>query len=286
MITRGPKIERYTQIDNAVLRDERLSYRARGILAYVLSHVEGWTVTSDSIAQHGKEGREAVRTAMRELEAAGYLERIKVQQEDGQWRTDVIVHEVPKTAGQTDDGFPGVGFPAVGFPGANKKTIEKTITSDDVASGLSPEPVRAKSEKAQCHDAMAEALVDACGWDRATLTKGAWGRVHKAAKELTSIGATPEQVGPRARAYASRWPNVDLTPNALSTNWASLVPEQERVIERSINVTAAITHARTWTEADDLAEDVIRRLRTAGLDHPDEISAALDAVCLREEVAA
>lgn len=58
-------------------QDERLSFTARGVLSYVLSLPDGWQCSIERIAAHCKanvkgSGREAVTSAMRELEDAGY----------------------------------------------------------------------------------------------------------------------------------------------------------------------------------------------------------------------
>lgn len=67
----------FVQIPRETIRDRRLSFRARGVLAYLLDQPEGWDVRSESIAGEGSEGREAIRTALRELGRYGYyrLER-------------------------------------------------------------------------------------------------------------------------------------------------------------------------------------------------------------------
>ena len=73
MITRIVKRENpYVQIDKRAIEDKRLSWRAKGILAYLLSKPNDWTVRCEDIENHGTEGRDAVRSAMRELRDAGY----------------------------------------------------------------------------------------------------------------------------------------------------------------------------------------------------------------------
>lgn len=73
----------FTQIPNAWVRDKRLSYKARGLLAELMSHEPGFEVSRESIARNGQDGDSAVRTAIAELEAAGYLRRSQ-ERSDGQ----------------------------------------------------------------------------------------------------------------------------------------------------------------------------------------------------------
>lgn len=110
-------------VRNTTIRDKRLSWRARGILAYVLSMPDDWHCTSDELTDEGTEGRDAVRTALTELERYGYLTRQRFQDKRGQWRTDAVIDECPtpenpssvrtarsrKPAGRADDGKPGIG---------------------------------------------------------------------------------------------------------------------------------------------------------------------------------
>lgn len=99
-IRRGPRLtDRFTILDNSVINDNRLSYRARGILAHLLSKPENWRTRSESIAADSpREGRESVRTALRELAELGYLVGEKVQDPaTGRWSTIQTIHEVPIT---------------------------------------------------------------------------------------------------------------------------------------------------------------------------------------------
>jgi hypothetical protein len=116
-IVRGQSSKKnFTVLPNSTLRDERLSFRARGVHAYLLSPDDGWETSSEEIARHGCEGRDAIRTALTELEAAGYIERVKVQDlVTGLWSTVVTVHERPQprtdfqaSVNQSSDNQPSV----------------------------------------------------------------------------------------------------------------------------------------------------------------------------------
>lgn len=120
-IVRGPRLSRdFTVISNDVLRDERLSYRARGLLASMLSYPPEWAVNSTQLARKGSEGRDAVRTALTELETVGYLVRETVRSEDGTIRTVSTVLESPEP-----------GKPAPGNPTPdNQAPLEEVTTKE------------------------------------------------------------------------------------------------------------------------------------------------------------
>lgn len=75
--------DHFTQMPNAWLRDKRLSWRARGVLAGLMSHRTGWKTSVAAIARQGKEGRDAVASAVDELIEFGYLVRGEMQHGDG-----------------------------------------------------------------------------------------------------------------------------------------------------------------------------------------------------------
>lgn len=63
----------FAQIANSALRDSRLSFKARGILALVLSHSGEWTATLRWLeSQSQVDGRAAIQSALRELTSLGY----------------------------------------------------------------------------------------------------------------------------------------------------------------------------------------------------------------------
>jgi hypothetical protein len=78
-IHRTTQSEHYTIVPNDLIRDEAMSYGARGCLIRILSNRGDWHVTADSMwrgtdARSG-EGRDTYRRWFREMEAAGYLTR-------------------------------------------------------------------------------------------------------------------------------------------------------------------------------------------------------------------
>jgi hypothetical protein len=100
--------DNFAQISNQALQDERLTYRARGVLASMLSRPPGWTTSAERLAAAGGEGRDAIRAVLRELEKYGYLVRVKAQDEKGHWHHHQDVYDIPQVEEQepTEDGFP------------------------------------------------------------------------------------------------------------------------------------------------------------------------------------
>ena len=69
--------DNFTIIPNDYLRDDRLSWEARGLLAWLMSHTVSYQVTEEGIISAGSMRRDGVRRMVRELETCGYLRRDK-----------------------------------------------------------------------------------------------------------------------------------------------------------------------------------------------------------------
>lgn len=109
----------WTSIPNATLEDARLSWRARGILAYLLSRPEGWDTDSERLAAIAKEGRDAVRSALRELETHRYLFRVKAQGMGGLWSTEYVLYDTPLDPRITPGAQPPLDLDALAEMGEN-----------------------------------------------------------------------------------------------------------------------------------------------------------------------
>jgi len=96
MIVRGPRPEHsFTVIANRIIEDRTLSYKARGLLVFILSKPDHWRTNMKHLAAQSAEGYYSVQSGMAELERAGYIQRIKVQDTAGRWSTNTIVHDQP-----------------------------------------------------------------------------------------------------------------------------------------------------------------------------------------------
>lgn len=66
----------YTNISNQLVRDKRLSWKARGIFCYLWSQADNWQFYISEIANHAPEGKESLQNGIKELEKYGYLKRL------------------------------------------------------------------------------------------------------------------------------------------------------------------------------------------------------------------
>lgn len=164
-IVRGPRAaDHFTIISNAALRDERLSWKARGLLAYLLSMDTGWETSVRRLATVSPDGKTVVETALAELEAAGYLERRQVRgdgEKAGKFgateyhvRDDAAVTGFPGHG--TVTGFSGDGFSGPGESATKKTSPKKTSTTEDrtaARSAASASPVETSSSSSSSGDA-------------------------------------------------------------------------------------------------------------------------------------
>lgn len=89
----------FAQIANSALRDKRLSFKARGVLALVLSNVGEWNATLNwLVAQSDHDGRAATQAALNELTELGYRVVSKESHGPDDIRTVVTWHHVPEDA--------------------------------------------------------------------------------------------------------------------------------------------------------------------------------------------
>ena len=173
------------------MEDARLSFRALGVLVYLLSKPDHWTVDSRVLCQTHPEGRDAVRTALSELKEAGYMrqERVLVGGPGGVWKTETVIYDIsdPHTGksaiydiddpgvGKTGPGAGnlGTGYSGTGRPGTKVSTDKQLLiasTSTTPAQKSGSRPAAPKTRKLVLADPDGSTSVDeepaALGGDR------------------------------------------------------------------------------------------------------------------------
>ena len=101
-VIRAKQTKNFTQISNSALRKKELSLKARGLLAYMLSFSDEWDFSVSHIVHECGESEKSVRTALSELEAAGYVRRSVIRSEKGKFiMTRYDVFETPDLRAET-----------------------------------------------------------------------------------------------------------------------------------------------------------------------------------------
>ena len=114
----------YTVMSNHHLRNKDLSLKAKGLLSQMLSLPENWDYTLKGLSLINRESIDAIRTAVWELEKAGYITR--QQNRDGKGKmADMIytIYEQPQPRPeQPDEAAPGLENPVLENPTSDNPT--------------------------------------------------------------------------------------------------------------------------------------------------------------------
>lgn len=122
----------YVMLDKRPLENKQLSWRAKGILAYLLSRPDDWKIIFSYLEKQSTDGRDALRAGLAELMSAGHITYGQAQGEDGkflggEWQ----VFELPE-AGNPEAGNPEAVEPDTGKPDSGKSgTTNKDSNKKD-----------------------------------------------------------------------------------------------------------------------------------------------------------
>ena len=118
-VFRVEKSRDYTVMSNYHLRDTSLSLKAKGLLSQMLSLPEGWDYTLSGLSEINRESKDAIRSAVNELEKAGYIVRHQTTDNNGKFSAnEYIIHEQPVSAP------PLLDFPTTEKPSSEKPSSE------------------------------------------------------------------------------------------------------------------------------------------------------------------
>jgi len=88
----------YVVVGNHLAQHRQLSLTAIGLATHIFSVPEGTPVDIRSLTDRFPEGRDRIASALRELEAHGYLRRVREHTESGRLVTRTYAHHAPVTA--------------------------------------------------------------------------------------------------------------------------------------------------------------------------------------------
>ncbi|HDR6315456.1 DNA-binding protein [Bacillus cereus] len=129
-IFRVKKDHNYSVINNTGLKDKRLSWKAKGILAYILTLPDDWVFYREELSQHAKDGINSLRAGMKELKEYGYIKRFPIRDEKNKIvRWETIIYEIP-----VDDFSPVENLPAENPVDGNLLDENRKLLNTDIQS--------------------------------------------------------------------------------------------------------------------------------------------------------
>ncbi|QPW49585.1 DnaD domain protein [Bacillus thuringiensis] len=119
------KSKNYTTINNTGLRDKRLTWKAKGILAYILTLPDDWVFYMEEIATHAKDKLDSLKSGMKELKKYGYVKRFPVKDGKGKIiRWETIIYEVPQ------EEYPQEENPLMEKPQVEKPQVDEPLVEN------------------------------------------------------------------------------------------------------------------------------------------------------------
>ena len=152
-IYRAPRPEsNWTQIRNEIIDDHRITFKATAVLIYILSKPDNWRTSTRHLSTVKKEGIDAVRTAMSELECAGYVQRRRYQDESGKWQYDTLVYDIPQPVNKSVKNTSPQVTPREGFPHEENADVYQELNNKDYEIVPTRTQVADHSACGQCRD--------------------------------------------------------------------------------------------------------------------------------------
>jgi len=215
----------YTVMSNHHLKNRMLSLKAKGLLSIMLSLPDEWDYTLRGLAAISKEGVDAIRQAILELEEAGYIIRARSRNDKGQLSgTEYVIYEHPQ-------------------PVSDSPVLESTTQENSVMD--SAEKERPKHAKSLSNNVSK-------GYEQPTNTE-------------TAVRKTPMWENPTLDNPTLENPTLDKptleNPTQLNTKESKTYPENKKPSTTSINPSISLSHPSVQRDGSDLT-DMVKKFQS------------------------
>ena len=146
----------YTVMSNHHLRNRELTLKAKGLLSQMLSLPEDWDYTLAGLSHINRESIDAIRTAVWELEKAGYITRRQGRDDKGKMTAiEYTIYEQPQPPPELDCPIlenPTTGKPILENPTADNPTTENpTQLNKDISRTDLPKKEKSNTDLSSTH---------------------------------------------------------------------------------------------------------------------------------------
>lgn len=95
-IYRVKKNANYVVMNRTALNDNRLTWKAKGIIAYMLSMPDDWKFYISELITHAQDGEKSFRSGLDELKKCGYVRRFPIYEENKISHWETVIYESPQ----------------------------------------------------------------------------------------------------------------------------------------------------------------------------------------------
>lgn len=86
----------FVTVHKSFIHDDNLSWKAKGILLYLLSRPDDWQIYETELVRHSTDGLSGLKTGIKELEKVGYIQRTRKRDDKGRLKEyEYVVYEKP-----------------------------------------------------------------------------------------------------------------------------------------------------------------------------------------------
>lgn len=236
----------WTRLSNEMLRDPHLSLRAKGLLAQLVSHEDGWQLSLKWAERECHDGRQSIASAFKELEAAGYATKERLKDSAGKFRGwdyhvyDYRVQPPVEVSGLTEVGLTEVGDTEVGLAEVGEAHLYEDSSGEDSQEQKNPleKTTQDLAPAARAKDFIFEELfyletgkvyTEASAKE---LTASGRGALNKAAAEIRATGITPADLSAAIMSWPDLFPGAVCTATAVARHLSRMKMASQGVVAR------------------------------------------------------
>jgi len=145
------KINNFVMLDKTFINDDRLSWKAKGMLTYLFSKPDDWHVRPKDLAKKAKDGLDAVYSGLKELIQTGYIVREQIREKGKivEWiynvyetpvgviqkETDCLLRDFPEIEDEPLRDFPEMDNPEMANPvQENPRYTNNELTKNELTN--------------------------------------------------------------------------------------------------------------------------------------------------------
>ncbi|PTJ07764.1 replication protein [Staphylococcus simulans] len=124
----------FVTVHKVFIHDSNISWKAKGILLYLLSRPDDWKIYETELKKHATDGRDSLKTGIKELEEAGYICRTRIRDEKGHFKEyEYQVFKLANQVGNSHLGNSYLGDSHLGKPDTtNNNSTNNDFTNNDL----------------------------------------------------------------------------------------------------------------------------------------------------------